>query len=101
MDSWRDAAEQSRAYHSGYFWGQGDVLTVLLKGETPEPVVRQLKNASEAVSGIAIRGDVSQSPRQSGLSFYIPLSFRRAAPLGKWSEAIVDDARLIVDPQAK
>lgn len=101
LDAWRAAVEQSGMYRSGYFWGPGDVLIAHLKGETPEPLVRQLKATVERIPGIGIRGDVSHSPGQAGLAVYIPLFFRRVAPLGKWSEATVDDLRQIPDPVAK
>lgn len=101
LDAWRDKVEQSGVYRCGAFWDADSLLIVILKGETPEPLVRHLKAAAIALPGIVTRGDISQSPRQSGISFRIPMRFRGAAPLGRWSEAIVDDARNIPDPGAK
>lgn len=100
LDTWRTQVEQRGDYKSGYFWGL-DLLTVILKGTSSGPSMRQLQTAAQAIPGLAIHGDMSQGHRQSGFSFRIPMTFRGPAPLGAWSEAIVNDARLIDDPGAK
>lgn len=97
LDQWRAEVEDG-SYTSGYFWGAGDLLTVLLKGDQPKPLVEQLHSRAALLPGVEFYGGVSESPRQSGLSFRIPLFFRRTPPLGAWAKARVTDAREIKDP---
>jgi hypothetical protein len=97
LDQWR-AEVEAGAYVSGYFWGVGEILSVLLKGDLPRPLVEQLHSRAALLPGVEFHGEVGESPRQSGISFRIPLFFRRTPPLGAWAEALVRDAREIKDP---